>query len=350
MAKNKTSPVSNSFNRGSSSKKNSSSLNSAQLFGFSIVIGGISIILGTWLGTWLDNWFSMMINFGIPVCIIIFYSYTVNKDASDALSIEQKADSVYYMGFILTLFAMTASLVALAYSDELRFNAIVINFGLALTTTILGLSIRIMWLQLSSQSLADAESILRQKIMRRSQDLQDQTEKVVGSLTALSNQLVSVSDPLKQSFNSLGNLDTSSDSAAQSLSRIANLAESLETSVSLLKENIGSDMVANIEGFSNSLNSLNPKISNSVIDIENSLDKLQKNIERTDRVIADSKTNLEKNSSSLKEILIDLLPPFTQNFWKEKLDKNKKKKEFQNKERNNVISSSDRASQFKDKN
>ena len=62
------------------------------------------------------------------------------------------------------------------------------------------------------------------------------------------------------------------------------------------------------------------------------------------------KTNLEKNSSSLKEILIDLLPPFTQNFWKEKLDKNKKKKEFQNKERNNVISSSDRASQFKDKN
>ena len=42
--------------------------------------------------------------------------------------------------------------------------------------------------------------------MRRSQDLQDQTEKVVGSLTALSNQLATVTEPLKQSFNSLGNL------------------------------------------------------------------------------------------------------------------------------------------------
>ena len=58
------------------------------------------------------------INFGVPLGIILYYAYIVNKDKSDALSIEQKADSVYYMGFILTLFAMTASLVALAYSEN----------------------------------------------------------------------------------------------------------------------------------------------------------------------------------------------------------------------------------------
>ena len=238
-----------------SNKKDSSSLNAAQLFGFCILIGGISIIVGTVFGTssWIPAWFAMMINFGLPVFVILFYSYSVNKDTSDTLSIEQKADSVYYMGFILTLFAMTASLIALAASDELVFNAIVINFGLALTTTILGLSIRIMWLQLSSQSLADAESILRQKIMRRSQDLQDQTEKVVGSLTALSNQLATVSEPLKQSFNSLGNLDTSAESASQSLTQIAGLADRLETSVSLLQENVDSDMVKNVEDLAKSL-------------------------------------------------------------------------------------------------
>ena len=96
---------------------------------------------------------------------MLYYINTVRNDNVSDVSVEQKADSVYYMGFIFTLVAMTSSLIALAYDDELRFNAIVINFGLALATTILGLSIRIMWLQLSSQSLADAESILQERIL-----------------------------------------------------------------------------------------------------------------------------------------------------------------------------------------
>ena len=154
------------------------------------------------------------------------------------------------MGFILTLVAMTSSLIALAYDDELRFNAIVINFGLALATTILGLAIRIMWLQLSSQSLADAESILKEKIVKRSQDLAEQTENVVGSMTALSNQLNKVSEPLKNNFdklamtmdindqiiNKLKQLDQSAATAAQSLQLISALAQNLAASSADLKE------------------------------------------------------------------------------------------------------------------
>ena len=92
--------------------------NPAQLFGYSIILGGISIIFGTWFGiyfrelssgTFFISFLSFMagfINFGVPLGIILYYAYSVNKDKSDALSIEQKADSVYYMGFILTLFAI----------------------------------------------------------------------------------------------------------------------------------------------------------------------------------------------------------------------------------------------------
>ena len=342
MANNKSNP---------SYKKDSSTLNAAQLFGFCILTGGISIIVGTVFGTssWIPAWFAMMINFGLPVCVILFYTYSVNKDTSDTLSIEQKADSVYYMGFILTLFAMTASLIALAASDELVFNAIVINFGLALTTTILGLSIRIMWLQLSSQSLADAESILRQKIMRRSQDLQDQTEKVVGSLTALSNQLATVSEPLKESFNSLGNLDTSAESASQSLTQIAGLTDRLETSVSLLQENVDSDMVKNVEDLAKSINTVNPKISNSANAIQNSLDKLQKDIEKTDEMIADTQTNLEKNNSLLKRITSNISSIFNSYDGGQKFNDMNKRKASINNKIDKVISGSDRASQFKDK-
>ena len=42
-----------------------------------------------------------------------------------------------------------------------------------------------------------------ERILKRSQELQDQTEQIVGSLTALSNQLNKVSEPLQANFNKL---------------------------------------------------------------------------------------------------------------------------------------------------
>ena len=226
------------------------------------------------------------------------------------------------MGFILTLVAMTASLVALDTNEEFRFNVIVINFGLALATTILGLTIRIIWLQLSSQDLADAESILKERILRRSQDIQDQTEKVVGSMTALSNQLSKVSEPLKNNFdrltqtmeinegaiNKLRHLDQSADSAAQSLRLIANLAERMAVSTSELKRSVDNDTLDKIDSLKLSAGEARPKIeeldseiSSSINSIRESLDSLQDSIRRTDEMIAHSQASQEKNDSILKK-------------------------------------------------
>ena len=295
---------------------NSGSTNPTNLFGFSIVAGILTILVGTYYG-------SVVINIVFPVGIMLYYAYTINKDTSESLSIEQKADSVYYMGFILTLVAMTASLVALDTNEEFRFNVIVINFGLALATTILGLTIRIIWLQLSSQDLADAESILKERILKRSQDLQDQTEKVIGSLTALSNQLSKVSEPLKNNFdrltqtmeinegaiNKLRHLDQSADSAAQSLRLIANLAERMAVSTSELKRSVDNDTLDKIDSLKLSAREARPKIeeldseiSTSINSIRESLDSLQDSIRRTDEMIAHSQANQEKNDSILKKL------------------------------------------------
>ena len=291
-------------------------LSPTNLFGFSIIGGIASIFIGTYISSWFFN-------IAIPIGVMLYYSYTINKDTSDILSIEQKADSVYYMGFIFTLVAMTSSLIALAYDDELRFNAIVINFGLALATTMLGLTIRIMWLQLSSQNLADAESILQERIIRRSQDLQDQTEKIVGSMTALSNQLNKVAEPLKSNFdrltmtmdindgiiNKLRQLDQSAESAAQSLRLIATLAGNLATSSSDLKRNVDNEVIQNINSLKTSIietrpqvSELDNEISHSVNSIQQSLDILQENIRKTDEMIANSQRNLEQNDSIFKKL------------------------------------------------
>lgn len=305
-------------------KSESKPLSPTNLFGFSLIGGIASIFFGTYISSWIFN-------IAVPIGIMLYYSYTINKDTSDILSIEQKADSVYYMGFILTLVAMTSSLIALAYDEELRFNAIVINFGLALATTILGLAIRIMWLQLSSQSLADAESILKEKIVKRSQDLAEQTENVVGSMTALSNQLTKVSEPLKNNFdrltmtmdindqiiNKLKQLDQSVATAAQSLQLISALAQNLATSSADLKRNVDEETIQSINNLKTSIihtrpqvSELDNEISHSVNSINESLDILQENIRKTDEMIANSQRNLEKNdsifqklSSSIKSLL-----------------------------------------------
>ena len=297
-------------------KSESKPLSPTNLFGFSLIGGIASIFFGTYISSWVFN-------IAVPIGIMLYYSYTINKDTSDILSIEQKADSVYYMGFILTLVAMTSSLIALANDDELRFNAIVINFGLALATTILGLAIRIMWLQLSSQSLADAESILKEKIVKRSQDLAEQTENVVGSMTALSNQLNKVSEPLKNNFdklamtmdindqiiNKLKQLDQSAATAAQSLQLISALAQNLAASSADLKRNVDEETIQNINNLKTSIihtrpqvSELDNEISHSVNSINESLDILQENIRKTDEMIANSQRNLEKNDSIFQKL------------------------------------------------
>tara|TARA_B100000989_G_scaffold3526_1_gene2457 strand:+ start:4389 stop:5339 length:951 start_codon:yes stop_codon:yes gene_type:complete len=297
-------------------KSKSQPLSPTNLFGFSLLGGIASIFFGTYLSSWIFN-------IAVPIGIMLYYSYTINKDTSDILSIEQKADSVYYMGFILTLVAMTSSLIALANDDELRFNSIVINFGLALATTILGLAIRIMWLQLSSQSLADAESILKEKIVKRSQDLAEQTENVVGSMTALSNQLNKVSEPLKNNFdklamtmdindqiiNKLRQLDQSAATAAQSLQLISALAQNLAASSADLKRNVDQETIQSIDNLKTSIMQTRPQvgeldneISHSVRSINESLDILQENIRKTDEMIANSQRNLEKNDSIFQKL------------------------------------------------
>jgi len=276
-------------------------MNSTNLFGFSIFAGIASIFLGTYFSSWI-------LNIAIPIAIMLFYSWKINKDTSDTLSIEQKADSVYYMGFILTLVAMTSSLVALAYDDALQFNAIVINFGLALATTILGLAIRIMWLQLSSQDLEDAEGRLKDKILKRAQELQDQTEKIVGTMTALSNQLNKVSEPLQANFSQLvttmnisdgittklQQLEQSTHSAAQSLQIIASMAESLAKSSSDLNGAIDTEVIKNI-------NNLNKSIIN-----------IQKNIQKTDKMVIEREEIFKSQNQADGNFITNLF-----NFYRE---------------------------------
>ncbi len=209
---------------GTNSKDSSEEivLNPVKLFAFLIGAGIVAIAAGTYFN-------NLYINLAIPVVIMLYYTYTVYYEDEGALSIEQKADSVYYMGFIYTLVAMTASLVALANNDQLDFNSVVINFGLALTTTIIGLVVRIMWLQLDSQSLDDAESILKDRVIKQTRKLSEETENIITKMTALSSQLEDATNQLTTNFNSLSNSFNLSTAVNTNLTSLTESAENINT-------------------------------------------------------------------------------------------------------------------------
>ena len=249
----------------------SNKIHPSTLFVVCILLGVIAIIGATFI----EN---IWVNIGVPLGIMAYYTYSIRQDVDEVLSDEQKADSVYYMGFIFTLVAMTASLVALAESEEIRFNTIVANFGLALATTIVGLTVRIVWLQMNSQDLEDADAILRDRLIKMSNKLADNNEKIVSRLTALAGQMETVSEPLKNNLESL--VDS------------FKLADQIEAK--LLDFNASVEMASeNVEELAGSLEALNPEFSD--------LNKNAKDAVEIPRFIVSELNELKREAASLVE-------------------------------------------------
>lgn len=250
-----------------------SQMSATNLFGFSILGGVLAIVIGT-------NIENIWLNIAAPLGIMAYYAYVLNQDESDVLSIEQKADSVYYMGFIFTLVAMTASLVMLAQGEgEMNIRSVVDNFGLALATTIFGLTIRIIWLQISSQSDRDNDLILKEKLKKMTTRLHEETERIVSSMTALSSQMNSISDPLQENF--------------EKLTRSFDLSDKINNNLSEL--NASTEIISdNFQSLAGSVEALNPEFS-----------KLNENVEKAVEVPATIHLDLAKIGNSSKKLITD---------------------------------------------
>ena len=315
-------------------------LNASQVFGISMIVGIVAI----GIGAYIDNFW---VTLSVPLGVMLYYINTVRNDNVSDVSVEQKADSVYYMGFIFTLVAMTASLVALANSgDDLEFRPVVTNFGLALSTTILGLIVRIIWLQLSAQSLDDAESILKERIIRRTQELQEQTERIVASMTALSSQMASVAEPLQTNFEHLAKsfdiskkinenleeLNTSAEIISETFQSFANKLETMNPSIERLNSNVHSavqipltvnedlqkigtssqNLKSDFESLSSSavniepkIEDLNNKIALSIEYVNSAVSSLETSVVSTTQILENNKDSMANTLNQSQQMLID---------------------------------------------
>lgn len=312
-------------------------LNPVKLFAILISVGVFAIAIGTYFS-------SVLINLILPLVVMVYYSYTVYNDEKEILSIEQKADSVYYMGFIFTLVAMTASLIALANTNDLKFNLVVINFGLALTTTILGLVVRIMWLQLDSQNLSDAESRLKDKIIALTRMLGDETGNIVTKMTALSSEMEKASEGVKTNFEkltesfdlsdkvneNLEGLNVSAELVNASFASVSSTVNQINPEFTRLNENIRTaieipvtlnhDLNAVAESSNRLINEfnnlsssavgleptileLNNRLSQSVTAVTNTIAALEEAMQRNSETVQTTRANLNESMAQSQEAI-----------------------------------------------
>lgn len=145
----------------------------------------------------------------VPICLMLFYfglSFVAN---GLRLHNEQAGDNLYYMGFLYTLSSLGVSLYR--FTDAASIDDIVRNFGIAVTSTIVGITLRILFNQMRRDPL-DIERSVRH-------ELAEMTRKVRTELDSSAREFSSYrrtsSEMLSESFEEIARQAEKSGEAVQ---------------------------------------------------------------------------------------------------------------------------------------
>ncbi len=115
-----------------------------------IVIGTVGIVISKFEFPEIDGWDAIYV-MGWPVVILVFYCIAMRHLSQRAIH-EIIGDNCYYLGFIFTLVSLAATLYLLHLDDasnELPIQNVISGFGIALSSTIVGIALRILMLRMT---------------------------------------------------------------------------------------------------------------------------------------------------------------------------------------------------------
>jgi len=118
---------------------------STAAFGIFLVVGTLYIIAAKSLGV------SAFLTTLVPLLIIAMYAGVLGLARHLRLRDDQAGDNLYYLGFLYTLTSLGVSLWQ--FSTSGGADAVVTNFGVAVSTTILGVALRVIFGQMRQDPL-----------------------------------------------------------------------------------------------------------------------------------------------------------------------------------------------------
>ena len=144
------------------------------IFIIAFILGGSLIIYGNYSGLYL---FTVITS--IFVMLMYFFITLYLNSTDKQISIEQLADSNYYLGFMFTLMSILVSFVG-TVSNSHDIDNIINNFGISLITTLIGLLARIYlanFIPTSESNKENIEKSISDKMHKMNELLLDNMQK-----------------------------------------------------------------------------------------------------------------------------------------------------------------------------
>lgn len=178
-----------------------------------VLIGALSMLAGLWLESRIPFAVQLILTTLVPVILILGYLWVGWTTSSDVARSESFADSVYFLGFLFTLIALVLSLVSYGSGDGSAMG-LEARFATALVTTIVGLVIRIMLVNLGPNAEEDLEKS-RRAFQRSSQALRVNLEELTTLTVVMSKEYETV---VGKSIGDLGRMTQGLTKAGDALS------------------------------------------------------------------------------------------------------------------------------------
>jgi hypothetical protein len=138
---------------------------------FAVVLAGSSYIVFSKL-----HEFSAINVTSVPVMIMICYALVLGVARLFRLRDDQSGDNLYYMGFLFTLTSLAVSLYQ--FSAEGAADQIVKNFGIAIASTIAGITLRILFNQMRRDPV-EVEATARLELAEASRRVKRELDSTV---------------------------------------------------------------------------------------------------------------------------------------------------------------------------
>jgi len=195
----------------------------------------------------------------VPVLIMVTYALLALFVRSIRLRDDQTGDNLYYMGFIFTL---TSLAVALAQFEQgTGFDEIVRDFGVAISSTITGVALRVIFNQMRQDPI-EVEHAARQELADASRRVRQQLDETVLAFNHFRTQTVQsleeAQEELRKRF-----LSQDADVAARAAKPIEEGATKIGTALQAFS--------AALDDSSGQLETQTSKITKSVGDIDSAM-------------------------------------------------------------------------------
>ena len=151
-------------------------------FVVTLVLGIAAIVVAWLLDAVLPTNVTVVITLAGPIVAMVVYVYVGREVEGADGKTDAFADSVYYMGFLFTLCALIVALVA----EDDSTGVLKSRFGIALITTIVGLSFRTVLANFRSTA-SDSLLAVEAQLVRSSNSLRDQFSSISDTMVLMTS-------------------------------------------------------------------------------------------------------------------------------------------------------------------